>query len=72
MGKILDSTNIKDSRYLFSQTPSDFQNDNYYLNSLQMKIDADWPYRPNRKWVEEENIFCNTLVDTFYGRFQIF
>ena len=56
MGKILDSTNIKDSRYLFSQTPSDFQNDNYYLNSLQMKIDADWPYRPNRKWVEEENI----------------
>ena len=31
MGKILDSTNIKDSRYLFSQTPSDFQNDNYYL-----------------------------------------
>ena len=56
MGKILDSTNIKDSRYLFSQTPPDFQNDNYYLNSLQMKIDADWPYRPNRKWVEEENI----------------
>ena len=56
MGKILDSTNIKDSRYLFSQTPSDFQNDNYYLNSLQMKIDADWPYRPNRKWVEEEDI----------------
>lgn len=56
MGKILDSTNIKDSRYLFSQTPPDFQTDNYYLNSIQMKIDADWPYRPNRKWVEEENV----------------
>ena len=31
-----------------------FDKDNYYLNTLQMKIDADWPYRPNRKWVEEE------------------
>lgn len=56
MGKIIDSTNLKDPRYLFSQTPPDFQTDNYYLNSIQMKIDADWPYRPNRKWVEEENI----------------
>lgn len=55
MGKIIDSTNLKDPRYLFSQTPPDFQTDNYYLNSIQMKIDADWPYRPNRKWVEEES-----------------
>ena len=52
---IFDSTNIKDTRVLYSQTPSDFSNDNYFLNTLQMKIDADWPYRPNRKWVEEEN-----------------
>ena len=50
----IDSTNIKDVRFLYSQTPPDFHKDNYYLNTLQMKIDADWPYRPNRKWVEEE------------------
>ena len=50
----IDSTNIKDTRYLYSQTPPDFNKDNYYLNTLQMKIDADWPYRPNRKWVDEE------------------
>ena len=56
MGKIIDSTNLKDPRYLFSQTPPDFQTDNYYLNSIQMKIDADWPYRPNRKWIEEESM----------------
>lgn len=55
MGKIFNSTNLKDPRYLFSQTPTDFREDNYYINSLQMKIDADWPYRPNRKWIEEEN-----------------
>lgn len=55
MGKIFDSTNLKNPRYLYSQTPPDFKNDNYYLNTLQMKIDADWPYRPNRKWVEEES-----------------
>ena len=50
----IDSTNIRDVRYLYSQTPPDFHKDNYYLNTLQMKIDADWPYRPNRKWVDEE------------------
>lgn len=51
---IIDSTNIRDTRELYSQTPPDFSKHNYYLNTLQMKIDADWPYRPNRKWVEEE------------------
>lgn len=51
---VIDSTNIKDTRNLFSQTPPDFVEDNYYIDVLQMKIDADWPYRPNRKWVEEE------------------
>ena len=40
MGKIIDSTNLKDPRYLFSQTPPDFQTDNYYLNSIQMKING--------------------------------
>lgn len=52
---IIKSTDIKDTRYLSSQTPPDFSDKNYFLNYLQMKIDADWEYRPNRKWVEEEH-----------------
>lgn len=51
---LIKSSDIKDTRYLSSQTPPDFSEDNYYLKTLQLKIDADWPYRPNRKWVEEE------------------
>ena len=51
---IYDSSKIVDSRYLFSQTPPDFVEENYFLNSTQMKIDADWPYRPNRKNIEYE------------------
>lgn len=60
---VIDSTNIKDPRNLFSQTPPDFVEDNYYIDSLQMKIDADWPYRPNRKWIEEEKIAGSEIYD---------
>lgn len=51
---VYDSADIKDPRYLFSQTPPNFVEKNYYLNTLQMKVDADWPFRPNRKIVEQE------------------
>ena len=51
---VYDTSKIKDPSYLFSQTPPNFIKENYYLDSLQMKVDADWPYRPNRKWIEEE------------------
>ena len=51
---LVDSSRIKDTSYLFSQTPPNFVKENYYLDSLQMKVDADWPFRPNRKWIEEE------------------
>lgn len=51
---LVDSSKIKDPSYLFSQTPPNFVKENYYLDSLQMKVDADWPFRPNRKWIEEE------------------
>ena len=51
---VYDTSKIKDPSYLFSQTPPNFVEPNYYLKSLQMKVDADWPYRPNRKWIEEE------------------
>ena len=51
---LVNSSRIKDTSYLFSQTPPNFVKENYYLDSLQMKVDADWPFRPNRKWIEEE------------------
>ena len=51
---VYDTSKIKDPSYLFSQTPPNFVKDNYYLKMIQMKIDSEWPYRPNRKWIEEE------------------
>lgn len=51
---LYNSADIKDVRYLLSQTPPNFIEQNYYLNEMQMKVDADWPYRPNRKVIEEE------------------
>lgn len=41
---------------MISQTPKNFDKDNYYLHTLQDKVDADWNYRPNRVDVEEEEI----------------
>ena len=39
-----------------SQTPKNYSKYNYYLHTLQDKVDADWKYRPNRVDVEEEEI----------------
>ena len=39
-----------------SQTPKNYSKYNYYLHTLQDKIDADWKYRPNRVDVEEQGI----------------
>ena len=39
-----------------SQTPKNYSKYNYYLHTLQDKIDADWKYRPNRVDVEEQEI----------------
>ena len=51
---VYDTSKIKDPSYLFSQTPPNFVKDKYYLKMIQMKIDSECPYRPNRKWIEEE------------------
>ena len=39
-----------------SQTPKNYSKYNYYLHTLQDKIDADWKYRPNRVDIEEQEI----------------
>lgn len=54
MGKIIDSAFTTDSYYLFSQTPKNIGPDNYYIASLQEKVNADWEYRYNVVDVEQE------------------
>ena len=54
MGKIYNSTFAQNPYNLISQTPSNLTKDNYYLHTLQDKIDADWEYRPNKVDVEQE------------------
>ena len=54
MGKIMKSAFTTDSYYLFSQTPKNIGPDNYYIASLQEKVDADWEYRYNVVDVEQE------------------
>lgn len=54
MGKIIKSTFVNNPYNLISQTPPNLPKDNYYLHTLQDKVDADWEYRPNRVDVERE------------------
>ncbi len=56
MGQVFESTYIENCQYLLSQTPPNFVEENYYLKELQDKVDADWRFRPNRKWIEEEKV----------------
>lgn len=57
MGKVINTTNVVDSSYLLSQTPPNYSKDNYWLNELQEKVNADWEFRPNRVDIEEEQGF---------------
>ena len=54
MGKVINSTDIIDSRYLLSQTPPDMVEENYFLRELQDKIDSEWRFHPNRMMIEQE------------------
>ena len=49
-------TNNGEPYKTISQTPKNYSKYNYYLHTLQDKIDADWKYRPNRVDVEEQEI----------------
>ena len=54
--KVFDISNVPvDTAFeMFSQTPHNYHKDNFYLKSLQQKVDAEWIYRPNRVLVEYE------------------
>ena len=38
----------------YTQTPGNYDIDNYYLRELQDKVDAEWALRPNRVITEYE------------------
>ena len=53
---IIDTTNvIESSMFLKSKLKKNMVGDNYYINSLQHKINNEWMYRANLIDIEEEN-----------------
>ena len=64
MSKIIKTTHNPNSYNMLSQTPAGFTKDNYYLNTLQDKVDVDWDYRYNRATVDfEQNIGSGVYSD---------
>lgn len=60
---VYDSTNVKNTRTLLSQTPPNYVPENYYMKELQQKINADWPYRPNRFDIEKEFVMGSEVYE---------
>ena len=56
MGKVVKSAYNPNTYNMLSQTPKNYVKDNYYLRTLQDKVDADWEYRPNRVDREGESV----------------
>ena len=52
--KIVDVTNSASLYDILSQTPKNFNKNNYFLKELQEKVNAEWEYRPNRVDIEYE------------------
>lgn len=52
--KIKDITHSSSQYDILSQTPKNYNESNYYLKTLQDKVNADWRFRPNRIDVEYE------------------
>ena len=62
MGKVVNTTDILDSSMLLkANLKDDFDETNYYLSSLQHKINAEWDYRYNKVHLEEEKIFGSEI-----------
>ena len=52
--KIKDITHSSSQYDMLSQTPKNYNESNYYLKTLQDKVNADWRFRSNRIDVEYE------------------
>lgn len=52
---IIDTTNtVESAMFLKSRVPKNMVGENYYIKTLQQKIDAEWSYRYNVVDIEEE------------------
>lgn len=57
MGKVIDTTNLVDSSTcLHVNLEPNLISDNYYLSSIQDKIDYEWEYRANKIDIKEEKV----------------
>lgn len=55
MARKVSSITSGDSTYdALSQTPPNYDTENFFIKELQDKVDAEWPYRANRVDVEVE------------------
>ena len=54
MGKVINTTYIPNTYNMLSQTPKNIVEKNYYLQTLQDKVEADWEYRYNVVDIEQE------------------
>ena len=53
--KVINITHSANKYDILSQTPKNYDKDNYFLKELQDKVNAEWNYRPNRVDVEYED-----------------
>lgn len=54
--KIIDITHSASQYDILSQTPKNYDGNNYFIKELQDKVDAEWCYRPNRVAIEYETV----------------
>lgn len=52
--KVTDISNTVDNYMMLSQTPENYNKDNFFIKELQDKVNAEWHYRFNRVNVEYE------------------
>lgn len=55
--KVINTTRAASYYDILSQTPANYDKDNYFLRELQQKVDAEWIYRPNRVNIEYETVW---------------
>lgn len=53
--KVINITHSANKYDILSQTPKNYDKDNYFLKELQDKVNIEWRYRPNRVDVEYED-----------------
>ena len=57
MGRVYNSANLPPDYVLLTQTPKNYDPNNYWIKELQQKVDRDWCRAPNRIDVEYENVW---------------